>query len=136
MMDTQEKAEDFFRKHGTEISGSLCVFGDWFGRPHDNWHQIKSFEVKENYLKLIFNEDETLEVWNWQGLSENGKGFIIQHANRVRWEWFYYGRQKFPENGFFIEHVVKDGAVTANSNVNWYSPDFKSSLANPAVSLE
>jgi hypothetical protein len=133
MINTQKDAEVFFRKFASEICGSLCMFGDWFGRPHDNWHRIKSFELKENYLKLVFNEDETLEVWNWQGLSEKGKGFIIQHASRVRWEWFYYGRPKLPENRFFQEHIVKNEIVEATSNVNWYSPSFNPSLSAPAV---
>ena len=53
----------FLRHHASDIGGSLCVFGDWFGRPMDNCHQLLSHEVKEDYLKLSFNEGETLEVW-------------------------------------------------------------------------
>jgi hypothetical protein len=135
MINSQNEAEKFFHKYAPKIGGALCVFGDWFGRPHDNWHRVKTFEVKDNYLKLEFNEDETLEVWNWKQLSDQKNGFIIQSASRVRWEWFYYGRPKIPENRFFIEHEVESGIVSAKSNVNWYSPNFNSSLSSPAVSI-
>jgi hypothetical protein len=135
MINTQKEAESFFRKSAPQIYGSLCVFGDWFGKPHDNCYRIKSFEVKGKYFKLTFNEDETLEIWDWNVLNSGGNGFIIQYANRVRWEWFYYGRPKLPENRFYIEHNLKDGAIEAKSNVNWYTPSFKPSLLAPAVSI-
>jgi hypothetical protein len=135
MLNTQEEAKNFLRKHAMEIAGTLCVFGDWFGKPMDNVHRVISYETRENYLKFVFDGDETLEVWNAQGFRKENRNFIIQNAQRVRWEWFYYGRAKLPENRFFVEHVVKHGVVAASSNVTWYSPDFKPSVLKPAVSL-
>jgi hypothetical protein len=57
------QSADFWCEHAAQISGSLCVFGDWFGRPMDNCHQLVSHEEKEGYVRLTFNEGETLEVW-------------------------------------------------------------------------
>lgn len=125
----------FLREHAAQINGSLCVFGDWFGRPMDNWHQVVSHEEKEGYVRLTFNEGETLEVWEPAGLRMEGKSFIIQQASRVRWEWFYYGRPKLPENRFSIEHVVSGQKIEATTNVQWALGRFEPSRAHPAVSI-
>lgn len=128
-----ENPGKFIREHAMEINGSLCVFGDWFGRPMDNWHQLVSCDEKERYVRLTFNEGETLEVWEPSGLRVEGKSFIIQRALRVRWEWFYYGRPKLPENRFFVEHVVADSGIEASTDVQWAPLRFQPSRAEPAV---
>ena len=125
----------FLLEHAGQINGSLCVFGDWFGRPMDNYHQLISHEEKQHYVRLSFNEGETLEVWEPSGIRFEGKSFVIQQACRVRWEWFYYGRPKLPENRFFIEHVVTGQNVNARSDANWSPRDFKPTRAKPAVSI-
>lgn len=134
-MSEPEKPEQFLEQHSGDISGSLCVFGDWFGRPMDNWHQLIRHEAGPGYIKLSFNEGETLEVWQPKGLRMEGKAFIIQTAARVRWEWFYYGRPKLPENRFVIEHAVTDRGVQATSNADWAPRNFHPSLSEPAVSI-
>ena len=126
---------DFFQAHSKDVSGSLRVYGDWFGKPNDNWHFLTSFEIVAGHWKLNFNEGETLEIWGADGLKMDGRRLIIQKADRVCWEWFYYGRPKTPENRFFIEHTVVEERIEAESNVTWYSPTFSPSLAEPAVSI-
>lgn len=125
----------FLCEHATQIYGSLCVFGDWFGRPMDNCHQLISHEEKQGYVRLLFNEGETLEVWEPSGFRFEGTSFVILQACRVRWEWFYYGRPKLPENRFFIEHVVKDRGIDARSDADCAPRDFTPSRAKPAVSI-
>jgi hypothetical protein len=130
-----EDFDGFLRDHAAQINGSLCVFGDWFGRPMDNWHRLVSYEAKEGYVRLVFNEGETLEVWEPSGFRFDGKSFIIQSASRVRWEWFYYGRPQIPENRFFIDHFLTSDGVDAKSDVNWAPHNFKPSRAQSAVSI-
>ena len=103
---TQKTLEEFISKYKETINGSFCFFGSWFGKPLDNWHQLVSYETQDNYILMRFNEEETLEVWKPKGLSFDGY-FMIQDATRVRWEWFYYGRPRLPENRFYIEHLQK-----------------------------
>lgn len=136
MKPNAEDTACFIREHAQQINGSLCVFGDWFGRPMDNWHQLVSHDEKDGYIKLCFNEDETLEVWEASGLRMEGRRFVIQRAIRVRWEWFYYGRSKLPENRFFIEHVVNGQRIEVTSNVDWAPHNFRPSPNEPAVSIE
>lgn len=130
-----EDAGKFLREHAAQINGSLCVFGDWFGRPMDNQHQLISHEEKEGYVRLTFNEGETLEVWEPSGFRFEGKSFIIQRASRVRWEWFYYGRPKVPENRFCVEHIVSGQSIEATTNVQWAPGRFQPSRDHPAVSI-
>ena len=117
------------------IAGTLRVFGDWFGKPMDNVHSVKSFEEKDNYIRLVFDDDESLEVWDGRGIKITQDKLTINKASRVRWEWFCYGKPKTAENRFFIEHIVKDDKVIASSNVNWYSQVFNPLLKEPAVNI-
>jgi len=45
-------------------SGTLRMFGDWFGRPMDNVHNVVGAESGCEQLTLTFNNGETLNVWN------------------------------------------------------------------------
>lgn len=125
----------FIRDHAAEIRGSLCVFGDWFGKPMDNWHRLASQEAREGSVLLMFDGGETLEIWDPAEVRMDGKKFIIQRASRVRWEWFYYGRPNLPENRFFIEHVVSGESIDVSSDAKWAPLEFKPSRAEPAVSI-
>jgi hypothetical protein len=117
------------------IAGTICVFGDWFGRPMDNYHKVMSCEEKGNHIRLIFNEEESLDVWDGKGIEINQNKLTIKEASRVRWEWYYYGKPKTIENRFYIEHIVDGDKVVVSSNVNWYAPVFHPSLREPAVSI-
>ena len=92
--------------------GSLQFFGEWFGRPWDNNHSIVAAQANENRLRLTFDDDETLDVWDPKELElESDQLFVIRSASRVRWEWFYYGESKTPENRHFIEYGNGDNAI-------------------------
>jgi len=130
-----EDVATFIRGHTPRINGSLCVFGDWFGRPMDNCHRLLYCEAKEGYVRLSFDEGETLEVWNPAEVRMEGESFIIQRASRVRWEWFYSGRPKLPENRFFIEHVASGDRIEASSDAHWAAYSFQPSTGKPAISI-
>lgn len=125
----------FIRDHASNINVSLCVFGDWFGRPGDNCHRLVSHEAKEDYVRLKFDEGETLEVWNPEGLRVDGRSFIIEKASRVRWEWFYYERPKNRQNRLFIEHLLVGERIEATTNIEWPPSRFAPSQSYPAVSI-
>lgn len=121
---------------GSVKRGSLRVFGDWFGRPHDNIHIVRSALAEGNELVVGFDANETLRVTSpadWE-FSENS--FRVHRARRVLWTWFYYGHDQTPENLFTVEHWIDDhGEIHASSDVNWYKPTFEPSVANAAVEL-
>jgi hypothetical protein len=109
-------------KHGKPDikTGSLRFFGDSFGRPGDNQHTIVKidYQAQDDCLIIRFNAGETLFVWQAKGIKADKDNFLIQSANRVRWEWFYYGRPQTPENLYYQQYTVKDGEVKVTHNIN------------------
>ena len=115
--------------------GTLRFWGEWFGRPYDNCHQLLSCYASGNMVTLQFNEGETLAITEPAGLAIEEGLFSIQCAARVRWEWFYYGRPQTKENRYFEEFVNEGAKVTTSTNVDWYSPQFSPSISAKAVEL-
>ena len=119
--------------------GTLKVYGDWFGRPMDNVHTAVGGELNDaGDLVLQFDEGERLIISDPRGCSfelASGRGarLRIERASRVRWEWYYYGRPRAPENLFVEEHWISGNEVLATSTANWYEPKFAPSLVEPAV---
>lgn len=54
-------------------TGSLRIWGQWFGRPHDNIHRIVACSARDNELCLGFDDDETLTVWVPADLTANAE---------------------------------------------------------------
>ena len=116
-------------------AGSLTFWGQWFGRPMDNVHRIVRCEADGDTLRLWFNEGEVLTVDAPVGFEASGTTFWIKDAKRVRWEWFYYGRPKTPENLYFQEYIRTAEGISATTNVDWYKPNLQPSAREKAVEL-
>jgi hypothetical protein len=115
--------------------GTLRIWGVWFGRPYDNLHSLVRCESKEDKLRMHFNEDETLDVWVPSGLVLENSMLRIGEAERVRWEWFSYGRPKVAANRFFKEFVRSGEIVTASTDVDRFMPEVKTDRSLPAVEM-
>ena len=109
------------------------MFGDWFGRPMDNVHRVTDAAADDERLILSFNNGETLTVWNPSGYSTEGYTIRIANADRVRWEWFYYGRDHKPENLLFHDYRQSDGQVVVARSHGSDNPG--ASINEPAVEL-
>jgi hypothetical protein len=116
-------------------SGTLRIWGDWFGRPHDNQHRVVAAEVNGTQLRVLFDQDEVLLVQEPAGSAIDGSSFRITAAQRVRWEWFYYGRAHTAANRYFLEYARDGKQLHCTSNVDWYVPAFETNLSLPAVEL-
>jgi hypothetical protein len=135
MSRVQEIAEEIHPDIDRLKSGTLRIFGEWFGKPHDNVHTVVSVRNEGESLVIGFNDGEELKVWSPERLAIGAKTFKIGKAARVRWEWFAYGRPKVAENRFFLDYKAADGAIQGESNVDWYEPLFATSPTAPAVEL-
>lgn len=116
-------------------SGTLRFWGQWFGRPMDNFHQIVRCEANRDTLCLWFNEGELLTVDNPVGFETSSDVFWIENANRVRWEWFYYGRPQSPENLYYEEFTQTSDGIIATTNVDWCNPNLQPSVREKAVEV-
>ena len=135
-MDLVERAAADIRVALPTIhSGTLRVFGDWFGRPHDNRHVPVGAHAEGKVLVVAFNEDELLSITMPEDWEFTSSVFRVQRAARVTWRWYYYGRPKVPANLFTIEHESDGESVVAWTDVDWYSPTFSPSPTYPAAEL-
>lgn len=118
-------------------AGSLCVYGDIFGGAVDNIHVVVGARLDEHEGCLVVEcgGGESLSVWDPGAVTISERAFSIGRASRVRWEWYYYGRPRLPENRYFIEHVRTDGGVRAQTNASWAHHPFAPSPRRPAVEL-
>ncbi len=71
--------------------GSLCFYGNWFGRPLDNFHRIKKAILKKEALCIYFCDGELLTVEKPCGIINEEHEFTIQSASAVIWEYTSYG---------------------------------------------
>jgi hypothetical protein len=117
--------------------GSLSVFGDIFGGRVDNIHTVTSAtaEGEPDRLVVVFDEGETLEVWEPEGAFVDAHGFRIAIASKVRWEWFYCGRDETPANRYFIEHVRDGDTVRATTDGDWAPIRSEATTEKPAVEV-
>jgi hypothetical protein len=134
---TEHVASDITTKLPDIKRGSLRVFGDIFGGRVDNIHIVTSARAEGEPQRLVitFNEGETLEVWDPEGAVVDLHTFRIAKASRVRWEWFYYRREKIPANRYFIEHLRDGDAVLVTTDADWAQHRFDPTTRQPAVEL-
>jgi hypothetical protein len=135
MSDAVQIAGVINRQPNAVKSGTLRIWGDWFGRPHDNQHRVVAAEVNGTELRVLFDQDEVLLVQEPAGSAIDASSFRITAAQRVRWEWFYYGRGHTAANRYFLEYARDGKQLRCTSNVDWYVPAFETNLSLPAVEL-
>ena len=116
-------------------TGSVRMWGVWFGKPYDSIHRIVACSGDDQKLLLEFEGGETLAIWKPEGLDTTLGVFSIKSASKVRWEWDYYGRPKLPENHYFREFVIEGSSILSSTNVDWYAPKFEPSLRQNAAEL-
>ena len=134
----QEIAKDITEILPHVKRGTLRFWGKWFGRPFDNHHWLVACDATDDCLRLRFNEDEILAVWNPANVEINETTFRIGSATAVRWTWYYYGRPKTPENLRYWDYVRQDGKIAFRTNWNtipgsgWLEQD---AASYPAVEM-
>lgn len=134
-MSTASTAAEIQKQIGRLKSGTLRFWGVWFGRPYDNCHRIVRADAVEDCLHLSFDQQESLQVWRPIGCSFSSDTFLIRQAERVRWEWFYYGRSRTPENLCFHDLIRENGKVLLSTNVDWYVEEQQPDGAASAVQM-
>ncbi|WP_338731440.1 hypothetical protein [Mangrovimonas cancribranchiae] len=80
--------------------GTLRFWGNWFGKPMDNYHEIKNveFDKTNNILILTLDDGEKITMWNPSGLEIGQKELQIKKADKILFEWHLYGENKTGEN--------------------------------------
>ena len=108
MQSCKQLAADITKKLPNVKSGSLRFWGNWFGKPYDNWHVVVSCDATDDCLQIHFNEGEVLAVWNPVGVQIDETQFRIGSATAVRWAWYSYGQARTPANLRHIDYAKPD----------------------------
>jgi hypothetical protein len=116
-MNEVEQISDRIRTALPDVKkGTLRFWGVWFGRPHDNYHILAGCDTEGEVLRLHFDQGEVLSVWCPRKLTVKKSKFRISRADRVRWEWFFYGLPRDPSNLYFMDFVKSWTAIVATTN--------------------
>ena len=98
-------------------SGTLRLYGEWFGRPFDNLHSVTGARVAQDHTEILFDEGEVLSVWEPEGVAIDSSRFHIRRATRVQWTWYSYGSEPASQNLRWWEwEVVNQQARGWSSN--------------------
>ena len=106
-------------------NGTVRIFGEWFGRPYDNWHRLTEVRHGASELELLFKEGERLLIISPHGLHVDEFVLRISRASHVRWEWFW-PYEHTEGNRHFRAYTFAESAVSDDSrdtlSPNWRMP--------------
>ena len=102
-------------------SGTLRFYGEWFGRPMDNYHQIVKAENKKNILIIYFIEKEVLSIISPEIYQISDKIFTIKKSKGLIWQWYYYGLENAEKNlmvyNYFVENMKNESIIISEGNI-------------------
>lgn len=81
-----EAVSAFFAEH--EVA-SLRLPSGWFGRPHDNWHQLTDVVTEGDHVLVRLDETQVLRLAA-EGASSEGRVLRVS-IRGGRWDWIEYG---------------------------------------------
>lgn len=117
-MNDDKNTIELMKKNISRLkNGTLRFWGEWFGRPMDNYHIIVNvqYNPQENSLTLTFNEGETLTVWNPVNINSNPSEFYIRSASKIKWQWFSYGASQSHQNLYYKQYEKQASAIVVSS---------------------
>ena len=94
-------------------TGTMRFWGDWFGRPMDNWHKVTNaiYDESANVLVMTFENGEECIVSSPIGITSSKNSFYIQDASCVTWSWYFYGKERIDENKFQIQYKKESADI-------------------------
>jgi len=134
--------KDFELKYQNKTSlikgGSLCFWGQWFGRPYENYLEIVSvsFDKFQNKLVIIFSKQEKLIIENPGNIEEHSNRLEIKSAERVYFEWYDYGKVQKLKNLMYYDFTKVGNKIKGKNNIHWSGINSEELTINkPAVLL-
>jgi len=101
-------------------SGTLRFYGEWFGRPMDNYHQIIKANNQKNLLIIHFDNNEILHINAPSDFKISQETFTIKKSKGLIWQWYLYGAEQVNENIRILNYIVnneKNKSIISQENV-------------------
>lgn len=90
--------------------GSLRFYGEWFGRPYDNYHKILECMFKDGILDITFDTGETVRIWNPNNIIFDDNELTIKNATCVEFLRYYNGKPQTKES-LIIDRYANDELI-------------------------
>ncbi|WMI68257.1 hypothetical protein [Mangrovimonas sp. YM274] len=131
---------DIFEKEFGKIEingGTLRFWGNWFGKPMDNYHEIINVELDKtnNILILNLNDGEKVKLWNPSDLEIGQKELRIKKADKILLEWHLYGENKTEENLRFESYRNNGISIEFETNFMPDKRNVECHKSEPALSI-
>jgi len=91
-----------------EKKGTVRFWGDWFGRPHDNFHTVVKIKHSEEKCILHFDNGERCMIVEPVEIFSTKQEFHIVDAKEIIWEWYSYGKTQTRDNLMTIRYQRLD----------------------------
>src|SRR5699024_5377090 len=108
-----EKLCETILHHDVKPGGTMRFYGDWFGRPYDNYHKIVTCKFFDGILYITFNTGQQLKIYNPDEIEMNEKELIIHQSECV--EFFRHPIESTRTEGNWIVDRYGTGKMTGNS---------------------
>ena len=113
--------------------GTLRLYGEWFGRPFDNYHKILECMFKDRILHIIFETGEKIKVWNPDKITFNNSELMIKDSTCVEFLRYYQGKPQIEEN-LIIDRYSNDALINSSIKSGMFYKKFIKK-GYPAVEL-
>jgi hypothetical protein len=93
--ETARAVSGFFAEHG--VAGLVLPHG-WFGRPHDNMHELTSCTAGDDALRVVLDGRQVLTFHGPGTVAapdlveiDGASGLRVSGFTRLDWDWHAYG---------------------------------------------
>ena len=117
-------------------AGSFRFYGHWLGRATDSIYKLSKIDIaKDGTITIILEDDEKVIISNPSNLVEKKDCIVVEFADEVIFQWYYYGKDKTKENLYHFRFKYTENEIQTSSNVDWYKPKFKTEYGMNALEL-
>ena len=113
-------------------SGTLRFYGEWFGRPMDNYHQIIKANNQDSLLKIHFDNNEVLYINSPYDFQISEEIFVIKKSKGLIWQRYLYGTEQISSNirtyNYIVNNKESESIIPQGNVLNKIADENKSAL--------
>jgi len=116
-----EKFSQIINNLKVKPGGTLRFYGEWFGRPYDNFHKIAECSFNHDILIIKFDAGEQIKIFNPNKTIINDKELIIKESSCVEFTRYDSGKPKTDENLIIVRYSIRETENPSNKGDNVYN---------------
>jgi len=122
------------KKENRFTGGSIRVYGDWFGMPYAQFHEIETADYKPLNKELIirFIGGEVLTISRPKHIFDSTRYMKILNADAIRLEWLSHDEVNQKDLNYLYYKKI-DQQVNLETNIVALESGTETSLGDPAI---